>query len=279
MAGSPSFPFYPGDWMKDPALGMCSPQTRGIWIDFLCAVFNYGHGGSVTGTREQLARLCRCTVAEMDAALGELLQTRTADISFGRNGQITVTSRRLQREAKERENNALRQKRHREKKKSNAPVPRGRESEREEEEEGSGERGGAGGERGDLPPDPEPEPDPLPETAAQVYHRVTGHHPGNYAGEKMDLVVGTAPDRLGLWETVCDTWHETPGWNDRQPMKVLDDFSKQIERLTAPPPAAPAAPGQPKAPLRIVKQGLSAPSGPPPDVVDDVDSFLKTLGV
>ena len=35
----PSFQFYPGDWMKDPQLRLCSPGARGIWIDLLCLMF------------------------------------------------------------------------------------------------------------------------------------------------------------------------------------------------------------------------------------------------
>jgi hypothetical protein len=32
----PSFQFYPGDWLTDTSLRMCSPETRGVWIDLLC---------------------------------------------------------------------------------------------------------------------------------------------------------------------------------------------------------------------------------------------------
>jgi hypothetical protein len=33
---SPSFQFYPGDWLTDPKLNLCSPQTKGVWMDILC---------------------------------------------------------------------------------------------------------------------------------------------------------------------------------------------------------------------------------------------------
>ena len=36
MAKKPSFQFYPGDWMKDPALRLCSLSARGAWMDMLC---------------------------------------------------------------------------------------------------------------------------------------------------------------------------------------------------------------------------------------------------
>lgn len=36
MSKKPSFQFYPGDWLKDTALRLCSPAARGIWMDMLC---------------------------------------------------------------------------------------------------------------------------------------------------------------------------------------------------------------------------------------------------
>lgn len=36
MAHKPSFQFYPGDWLKDAALRICSPAARGVWADMLC---------------------------------------------------------------------------------------------------------------------------------------------------------------------------------------------------------------------------------------------------
>jgi hypothetical protein len=93
----PSFQFYPGDWMKDPNLSMCSPATRGIWTDLLCFVFELRQGGQVTGTADQIARACRCTVAEFVAAAEELRVTKTANISE-RDGKFTVKSRRMERD-------------------------------------------------------------------------------------------------------------------------------------------------------------------------------------
>ena len=36
MAHKPAFQFYPGDWLKDAALRICSPAARGVWMDLLC---------------------------------------------------------------------------------------------------------------------------------------------------------------------------------------------------------------------------------------------------
>jgi hypothetical protein len=41
----PSFQFYPGDWMKDPALRSVSLEARGLWIDMLCLLFESGRRG------------------------------------------------------------------------------------------------------------------------------------------------------------------------------------------------------------------------------------------
>lgn len=93
--------FYVGDWVRDPELSICTPSSRGIWMDLICAMHDLGRSGIVTGTVEQLCRKCRCTAAEMSAALVELKATKTADISE-RNGVFTIICRRLQREHNER---------------------------------------------------------------------------------------------------------------------------------------------------------------------------------
>ena len=33
---APAFQFYAMDWLTDPSLRLCSPETRGVWIDILC---------------------------------------------------------------------------------------------------------------------------------------------------------------------------------------------------------------------------------------------------
>ncbi len=39
MSKLPYFPFYPGDWRKDPDLMVCSHFARGLLVDLLCAMF------------------------------------------------------------------------------------------------------------------------------------------------------------------------------------------------------------------------------------------------
>jgi len=45
MSKLPSFQFYPGDWLKDPALRLCSPQARALWIDMLCLMWETENRG------------------------------------------------------------------------------------------------------------------------------------------------------------------------------------------------------------------------------------------
>lgn len=35
----PSFPFYPADWMKDPEVRSVSADSRGLWIDLICLMW------------------------------------------------------------------------------------------------------------------------------------------------------------------------------------------------------------------------------------------------
>lgn len=106
MAKLPSFQFYPGDWLKDPAVSMLSAAARGIWIDMICAM-RLNDDGTLTGGTAELSRICRCTALELQDALSELQRTRAADVrSDGKSGFI-VTNRRTKRDIQLRRRNAL----------------------------------------------------------------------------------------------------------------------------------------------------------------------------
>lgn len=111
----PDFPymqFYAGDWMSDPKLSMCSPATRGFWMDALCAMHAAGRAGELSGTTNQLARACRCLPAEASTAIADLRSTGAADVTE-RNGVVTLICRRMKRENDKRKSNNERQKKHR----------------------------------------------------------------------------------------------------------------------------------------------------------------------
>jgi hypothetical protein len=118
MPNLPWMQFDVADWLSDANLSICQPSTRGIWIDAIAAMFRNGRSGTLTGTPMQLARVLRCTEPALMAAIDDLQTTGTADVTR-RNGKVTLINRRMSREANERENNRLRQKRHRNKINSN----------------------------------------------------------------------------------------------------------------------------------------------------------------
>jgi 5-methylcytosine-specific restriction endonuclease McrA len=120
MAKLPWRKFFPADWLSDPALSMCSAATRGVWMDLLCAMYS-SNGYEVCGTVEQLARLSRCTSGDMQNAIDELRATKTAEVTLrDKNNtdvtppKITIVSRRLKRETRDREGAAERQRKLRE---------------------------------------------------------------------------------------------------------------------------------------------------------------------
>jgi len=100
MAKMPSMQFYPGDWMKDPALRACSLSARGLWIDMICLMFEAPiRGYLATGegkpyTEKQISRMVGCDSGELEQALAEL--TETGALSIDKNG--TIFCRRIVRD-------------------------------------------------------------------------------------------------------------------------------------------------------------------------------------
>lgn len=110
--------WFPGDWLSDPAVSLCSPATRGVWMDMLMAMYILDRFGKLSGTTEELARLCRCSTSDVSSAIAELQATGAADVTE-RNGRVTVINRRQLRESQERENTRIRVKKYRDKESCN----------------------------------------------------------------------------------------------------------------------------------------------------------------
>lgn len=68
----------------------------------------------LNGSVEELARVLGCLPEEVTRCCVELMRTKTADVRFG-NGDVSILSRRLQRELTAKENNRLYVQRHRSK--------------------------------------------------------------------------------------------------------------------------------------------------------------------
>lgn len=106
--------FFPGDWSTDPALTLCAPATRGVWIDLICAMHEFDQSGKLRGTADQLARFARCTTVEFVQAMTDLQTSMAADVAE-RNGVYEICNRRMAAAYKIRKSVADRVQRHRNK--------------------------------------------------------------------------------------------------------------------------------------------------------------------
>lgn len=108
----PFIQWFVSDWLGDPKVSQCEPATRGILFDWLCNMHALDRSGVITGTRELLARLGRCSAVQCDAALQDIKRTNAADMTE-RNGIVTLVNRRMKREYLLRKNSNDRVERHR----------------------------------------------------------------------------------------------------------------------------------------------------------------------
>jgi hypothetical protein len=98
-------------WRSDSELRECSLETKGFWVELLCAMYEKDVY-EITGSHERLARLLGCSTNEVARCVIELRQTNTANVTDG-HGEITIKSRRLERELNARESSKLRKRKQR----------------------------------------------------------------------------------------------------------------------------------------------------------------------
>lgn len=120
----PFIQLFTGDWLKDPCVRMLSTSARGIWWDLICIMHESGRSGVIAGTADMLSRAVGCPTSEMNGAINEFQVCRTCAVETDdNNGVVTLTCRRMAREARERELAANRQERHRERKSAEPEKP------------------------------------------------------------------------------------------------------------------------------------------------------------
>lgn len=105
--------FYVNDFDGDTC-GLSSSAV-GVWIRMLIAMHRK-RCGELSGTLDRLAKITRCTVPELEAALKEF---ETDDICYMKrdgNGVVTIVCRRLKREEEKRASTSERVRRFRERK-------------------------------------------------------------------------------------------------------------------------------------------------------------------
>lgn len=104
MGKIPSFPFYPADWLKDPAIRSCTLAARGLWMDLLCLMWECPKRGVLlTGTTpwtsEDIARAEGIPPTVVRRLLDELLAAGVASLDENK----AFYSRRIVREELERQ--------------------------------------------------------------------------------------------------------------------------------------------------------------------------------
>ena len=92
-------------WLGDPDLSRCSLETQGFWILCLCKM-HQSERATLVGTIDELRRLFGILPEELTRCLQDLKRNNAANVIFG-NGDVSVTSRRYERELKAKEYNRL----------------------------------------------------------------------------------------------------------------------------------------------------------------------------
>ncbi len=117
----PAYQWYPGDFRRDPRVIALTFGSRAVWRECLDAMFLDGNRGTLSGTPEQLARICLCSVTEFETFLSENESLNVADVTIC-DGVVTLVNRRMHRAAIEREKTRKRVAKHRGKRDGNNDV-------------------------------------------------------------------------------------------------------------------------------------------------------------
>ena len=120
---NPAFQFYPNDWTRD--LEEHSLEIEGAWIRICCKLWWSETRGKLTKSPLQWARILRVSEEKASEILKYIQNEKIGNISpenLNGNEFVTVMSRRMVKEEKERELTRLRVKRHRDKEPCNDDV-------------------------------------------------------------------------------------------------------------------------------------------------------------
>ena len=124
MAGKLAYmQFYPGDWLKDPALRRCTHAAKGVYIDMLCFMWECEERGVLATSGqawgdEEIARAVGGDQRETLALIAELV----AKGVVSRRASGAIYSRRMVRDEEERRKTAARVRNHRASNGCNADV-------------------------------------------------------------------------------------------------------------------------------------------------------------
>lgn len=112
---------YPADILNDTALNKCSPEARCAWYESLFRMW-LENTCELTGTPEEFHWLWRIPEGRISDIIEELKEKEVCTVTFCHK-KVTLTSRRLQRQQKDRDRAAKRKREQRARESCHGPVP------------------------------------------------------------------------------------------------------------------------------------------------------------
>jgi hypothetical protein len=109
----PSFQLYPGDWLRDPQLQSTSYEVRGIWFQVLCNMHFEPQRGVLYRPLVGLLQLLGLDQAAWERFSNAVRDYGFCDLEVNGDGEVTLRSRRMMRDERERKQHNSRQRRYR----------------------------------------------------------------------------------------------------------------------------------------------------------------------
>lgn len=113
MGKAPAIQFYPSDYVRDTR--SLNLMAKGAWADILFLGFSKTPQGRISQSIDDWATMLGCDIATAKTVLEAIRKHQVGDVVTQRNGDITVTNRRMFRDWKEREGAKKRAARYRDK--------------------------------------------------------------------------------------------------------------------------------------------------------------------
>ena len=127
---APAFQFYVRDWLTDSQLQSATESTRGIWINALCLMWLEPAQGTLTRPIGEMSKILFTSPRVFARFMADAERLKFCDISVTMshdvtNGHkiVTLVNRRMSREYKVRQGDALRQRQSRQSRQGHAVSP------------------------------------------------------------------------------------------------------------------------------------------------------------
>ena len=112
MSKLPFMKFFPNDWLADPSLQKLSLEAKGFWIELTCYLWSCNPRGIIIGTYQEIGNLMGIDKDRVKNLITLLKDTNTATVTIC-NSEVTIISRRMQREESQRLSGTERVRKHR----------------------------------------------------------------------------------------------------------------------------------------------------------------------